>query len=217
MSDPNDLEDILARLSRWQQPKPTFRPPSLSDWIDRPLEKPNPQFAQVRPTLPIKVTPKPKPTVSFAPPAQLRRVGIRRPKVFVSFDYENDAHYQRLLGAWHANKQFEFSFQDETPGEIKTERVDRVKAVLSTKVQDATHVLVLIGRYANQLHPDAAEIGFRNWINYEIDRAKFYNKKLVGVVLPGATVLPDELKTAQGLLVPRFDETLIVQALKEVK
>ena len=69
--------------------------------------------------------------------------------VFVSFDYENDRHYKRLLEAWHVNPRFQFVFQDASSGEINSSNVAQVRAGLTRKIFLATHTLVIIGRYAN--------------------------------------------------------------------
>jgi hypothetical protein len=60
-------------------------------------------------------------------------------RVFVSFDYENDRHYKYLLEAWNPNPRFNFTFADATPDEINTLNVGRIKAALTSKINDATH------------------------------------------------------------------------------
>lgn len=140
---------------------------------------------------------------------------VTRPKVFVSFDYENDGHYKRLLEAWSANTKFQFTFQDKTPQEIQTDDVSRVKAVLTTKVQEATYVLVLVGKYANQRHADAARIGCSNWIHFECQQAITYKKKLVAVLLEPTNQLPTNILTVQGQLVRGFNQANILAALSK--
>lgn len=136
-----------------------------------------------------------------------------KPRVFVSFDYENDRHYKRLLEAWSANTKFLFTFQDKTPQEIQSDSVGRVKAVLTTKVQAASHVLVLAGRYANQRHRDAALIGCPNWIHFECQQAMLYKKKLVVVLLEPTNLLPSNIVGAAGIRVDSFNQADIINAL----
>lgn len=143
-------------------------------------------------------------------PSLLRKV---KPRVFVSFDFENDRNYKRLLEAWSANTRFEFVFQDKTPTEIMTDSVARVKGVLSTKIQDATHVLVLCGRYVNQRHPDSAEIGCTNWINFECQQAIKYNKKIVAVGLQAPAYLPYTVPEGRAITVGSFNQAEIIAAL----
>jgi len=138
-----------------------------------------------------------------------------KPRVFVSFDFENDRHFKRLLEAWSANKRFQFVFQDMTPQEIQTSSVARVKGVLTTKVQTATHVLVLCGRHVNQRHPDSALIGCTNWIHFECQQAVAYKKKIVAVGLyPGMNV-PSNIAQEKGIWVSSFNEAEIVKALSQ--
>jgi hypothetical protein len=141
---------------------------------------------------------------------------LKKPKLFVSFDYENDVHYKRLLEAWAANSRFHLVFQDLTPHEVQTERVDRVKAVLTSKVKDSTHTLVIIGQYANQLHADRGLIGCRNWINYEIQQSRLYGKKIIGVRVRPSYVLPELILGSGGKHVEGFTQAGIMKALAEV-
>src|SRR5271166_850723 len=99
-------------------------------------------------------------------------------RVFVSFDFDNDAHYKNLLKAWHAHPEFDFYFNDLTPEEIKSDSVAVVKQVLSKKINEANYTLVLVGKEANHLHKDREEIGYKNWQNYEIAKSKEHKNTL---------------------------------------
>src|SRR5438067_748768 len=87
----------------------------------------------------------------------------RTKRVFISFDYEHDRNYRYLLSALKENPRTDLQFADVTPAEIQSSDVGRVKAVLTTKIESATHALVIIGEYANSSHPDRFLIGERNW------------------------------------------------------
>lgn len=140
-------------------------------------------------------------------------VRLAKPKVFVSFDYDNDRNYKRLLEAWSANSRFQFTFYDKTPQEIQSNSVSRIKAVLTTKVQEASHILVLVGRYANQRHRDSQEIGHINWIHFECNQAMAYRKKLVAVLLQPTNSLPNNILGATGIRVDSFNQADIIAAL----
>jgi Thoeris protein ThsB, TIR-like domain len=133
--------------------------------------------------------------------------------VFVSFDYENDRHYKRLLEAWNVNPKFQFVFQDETPGEINSENVGRIKAGLATRIRGATHTLVIIGKYANSPHPKRQLIGYTNWINFEIARSKESGNKLVAVKIDRTYVSPEELAGASVSWAMAFTQEAIIRAL----
>lgn len=134
--------------------------------------------------------------------------------VFVSFDYENDRRYKFLLEAWHAHPRFQFVFQDETPREIDSTNVGRIKAALTTKIQGATHTLVIVGQFANAPHVNRALIGYRNWINFEIAQSKANRNKIVAVKLDRAYESPEELTGANASWAMAFTEEAIVRALQ---
>ncbi|HUC95604.1 MAG TPA: TIR domain-containing protein [Candidatus Saccharimonadia bacterium] len=149
--------------------------------------------------------------------AQPQPIRIAKPRVFVSFDYENDAQYKFLLSAWNKNSRFQFTFQDKTPQEIQTNAVDRVKAVLTAKVKEATYTLVIVGQYATQLHKDAQLIGCTNWINYEIQQSNLYKRKVIAVRLKPYHALPYQLNYSRGYLVEGFNQANILNALALLK
>ena len=118
---------------------------------------------------------------------------MAKKKVFVSFDYDNDSHYRNLLKAWDANPDFDFYFSDLTPGEIHTWDISRIKAALTRSVNDATGTFVIVGKYANSLHMDYREIGYRNWINFEIAKSKLNGNKLAAFKIDKNYESPEEL------------------------
>jgi len=133
--------------------------------------------------------------------------------VFVSFDYENDKHYKRLLEAWNSNPKFRFVFNDGSSGEIQTSDIGRVKASLTAKINQATHTLVIVGKEANKQHKDHLQIGFKNWINFEIHQSKKNGNKLVAIKLDRTYESPDELLGANASWAMAFEEATIINAL----
>jgi hypothetical protein len=164
-----------------------------SDWLRIALQKAN--------------SPQPKPYVGFP--------GFTKRKVFVSFDYENDRNYKRLLEAWNKNPKFDFVFQDHSSGEINSFNVGRVKASLTAKISKATHTLVIVGQYANSPHKDQLLIGSKNWINFEIKQSKASGNKLVAVKLSKFYISPDELVGANAKWAMSFTQAAIIKALSE--
>src|SRR4030042_4413138 len=112
-------------------------------------------------------------------------------KVFVSFDYENDKHYKFLLEAWNKNDKFDFSFADHSSEEIDSNEIARVKAALTQKINSADVTLVIIGKDANKKHPDSDEIGYKNWINFEIARSIDAGNSLVAVKIDSTNESPE--------------------------
>lgn len=135
--------------------------------------------------------------------------------VCVSFDYEHDRDFKNLLAAWDANPDFDFVFNDRTPGEIQSNDVSRIKAVLTQKITSASYLLVIVGKYANTRHRDASAIGDKNWINWEINKAKSLNKKLVGVKIDRTFESPDALLNSGASWAMSFGQDAIIKALKD--
>jgi cytochrome oxidase Cu insertion factor (SCO1/SenC/PrrC family) len=102
---------------------------------------------------------------------------MAKKKVFVSFDYDNDKRYKTLLKAWDANPNFDFYFSDLSSDEIKSSSVSVVKQVLSKKINEANYTVVLVGEEANKQHSDHKEIGYKNWLNYEVAKSKQHRNK----------------------------------------
>jgi hypothetical protein len=145
----------------------------------------------------------------------VERIMFARRKVFVSFDYENDKHYKFLLEAWNANRSFDFQFNDASSGEIRTSDVARVKGALTTKIRDADVVLAIVGREANKAHRDRFEIGYRNWMNFEIAQGKLANKRMIAVMIDRSYELPEQLAGANPSWAMSFSEDAITMALKQ--
>lgn len=138
---------------------------------------------------------------------------MAKKRVFISFDYEDDRHYKNLLEAWDANSNFEFTFSDLTPTEIQSWRIDRIKAALTRKINQATYTLVIVGKNANKEHEDSEEIGYRNWINFEIAKSKENKNKLVGVKIKKSYDSPEELLNSGAEWAMSFTQDAILNAL----
>mgnify|MGYP001019007940 CR=1 FL=1 len=135
-------------------------------------------------------------------------------KVFVSFDYEHDKHYKFLLEAWDKNDKFDFEFYDHSSGEINTDDISRVKAALTTKIKSADITLVIIGKYANSWHDDYQEIGYRNWINFEIAKSIEVGNSLVAVKIDREYDSPQAILNQDASWAYSFTEDSIVAALE---
>mgnify|MGYP001606314783 CR=1 FL=1 len=133
--------------------------------------------------------------------------------VFVSFDYENDKKYKFLLEAWDANPEFDFLFSDYSSGEIDSCDIPTIKAGLTRRINQATYTLVIVGKEANKLHKDHKQIGYKNWLNFEIARSKDNKNKLVGVKIAKEYESPEELLGANASWAMSFTQDAIIKAL----
>lgn len=139
---------------------------------------------------------------------------MNKPSIFVSFDFDKDRRYKYMLNAWNANSAFEFTCNDRSPSEIQTNRVAVVKNVLSRKINEASAVIVIVGQDANKLHHDWREIGYRNWQNYEVAKAKALGKRLIAVQLDPNYAYPEELLNANATRVYSFTQDGIIKAVR---
>ena len=118
---------------------------------------------------------------------------MARPKVCISFDYENDKYSRNAIRLWNNNKYIDFDIIDKTPSEIDTYNISRIKAGLTTKISESNILLVISGDYINTPHRDRNEIGCINWQNWECRKALELNKKIILVKLKSSSLIPEEL------------------------
>lgn len=138
---------------------------------------------------------------------------MAKKKVFVSFDFENDRQYKYLLEAWDNNPEFDFSMNDKSSREINSWDVSRIKAGLTTKINEAQYTIVIVGKYANAKDKNSEEIGYRNWQNFEIARSKQNGNKLIGIKLDRNYTSPEELINSNASWAYSFSLESIIKAL----
>lgn len=138
---------------------------------------------------------------------------MNKKTVFVSFDYDNDRNYKYLLQAWDANPEFDFVFEDKTPGEINTNEISVIKAGLTRKINEATYTLFIVGKHANQVHPDRDEIGFVNWMNFEANKSIQSANNLAVVKIESGNTVPNELVGSGYKFVSGFSEVNVINVL----
>jgi hypothetical protein len=136
-------------------------------------------------------------------------------KVFVSFDFENDMDYRGILDALCQNENLEVSFEDKGLKRINEWDIEPLQINVLKKINEATHTLVIIGKNANTRHRHEKFIGMRNWINYEINRSKASNNKLVAVKLNSYYTSPPELFRCEVTWADDTAVESIVEALKK--
>ena len=130
-----------------------------------------------------------------------------KPKVFVSYDHSEDYLYKKLLQAWDANPDFDFDFDSRGPNEpIDSVNASVIKAALTKKMIDATHLLVIVG----------AKSATSKWMAWEIQRAQQpdVKLKLAAVKLASSNVPPPGLPDVGTAWATKFERDRIVEALK---
>lgn len=134
-------------------------------------------------------------------------------RIFISFDYEHDKNYRYLLTALAKNPRSDIEFTDVTPEEIQSYNVGRIKAVLTKKIKEATHTLVIVGKYANSYHPDRDEIGERNWQWWEINKSDEEGKGFIAVKIESSNEPPEPLYGKGATWAYSFTVDSIVNAI----
>lgn len=138
---------------------------------------------------------------------------MAKKKVYVCFDYDIDKHYKYLMGAWDANPNFDFTFNDQSPDEVQSNDISVIKSCLTKKIYAANYTIVLAGRDANKRHKDSAQIGYKNWQNFEVARSVDNRNKLIVVKLPEYTEAPEEVYGHGADWVDEFSQHCIIAAL----
>ncbi len=118
---------------------------------------------------------------------------MAKKRIFISFDYEHDRNYRYLLKALSENPRSDIDFDDCTPEEIQSLNIPSIKAVLTRKIREATHTLVVVGKHANSYHSDRYEIGCRNWQWWEINKSEEEGKGFIAVKIDRTDPPPDPL------------------------
>lgn len=75
-------------------------------------------------------------------------------------------------------------------------------------------MVVIVGKEANKLHKDRSNIGYSNWQNLEVSKAKELKKKIIAVKLNSLYEYPDELKNCGATRVFSFNHDDILKAVR---
>ncbi|MEC4669360.1 MAG: TIR domain-containing protein [Nitrospirota bacterium] len=131
-----------------------------------------------------------------------------RPKVFSSLDYDNDSEYQDVLRAWNANLEFEFTWNETSPRvKLDSDDAAALKRALSRMIGDALYFLCIIGKYT---HRSA-------WVQWEIEKAKELNRRLVLVKTGVENTLPSGVIGVATASATGFKKDSILRSLREAR
>lgn len=109
---------------------------------------------------------------------------MAKPKLFISYDCDNDKHYKNMLLAWDKNDELDFAFSDHSADvSIQSTNAEAIKRAISAKINTATHFLCLVG----------SKTSGSRWVAWEIDKAKELEKKLVAVKIDSGNTTPGGL------------------------
>lgn len=131
---------------------------------------------------------------------------MAKKSVFISFDYDLDAHYKNLLLAWDKHSDFDFGFYDGSLREaVDSNNGTYIKSKIRPKIEGASRLLCIVGK----------ETSRSKWIDWEISVAAVNGKKLIGVKTERANVSPEGLKGQGATWALSFNFDAIKKALDE--
>jgi len=124
--------------------------------------------------------------------------------VFISYDHSEDVHYKRLLEAWDANTNFNFQFENHSVRQpINSVYAPAIKTAITKKMQQASHLLVIVGQKSYT----------SNWIDWEISKAKELGLKIAAVKINNGYNSPLGLVGCGTSWATSFSRDKIINAL----
>lgn len=132
-----------------------------------------------------------------------------RNKVYVSFDADSDMNYYRLLEAWNANENFEFTFYNaHNVNNIYDKSEDSIKAGLQERFRNTKVFVILVGEHTRYLY---------KYVRWEAEQAIKRDIPIIVVNLNGKRnidreLCPPVLREALAIHIP-FKEKILTHAL----
>ena len=126
--------------------------------------------------------------------------------IFVSYDYDSDKHYKRMLQAWSANSRFELEFYDQSVDvSVNSTEAAPIRRVISSRIKQSDILLCIVGMHTNR----------SSWVTWEIEKAIELRKKLVAVKLNPAFITPAALYGKKAKWAYSFTFAAIKRAVEE--
>lgn len=126
-------------------------------------------------------------------------------KLMVSHSWKYDSHYKTVIG-WLKDapyfKMQNYSVCCDNPLDKKTNK--ELEDALETRIKECNCIIVLAGMYAD----------YSKWIDFEIDTAIKYEKKIVGVKPWGHERIPAKISENANEVV-NWQSSSVVQAVRD--
>jgi len=131
---------------------------------------------------------------------------MAKPRIFISYDYDNDRQYKNMLLAWDKNEEFDFAFSDHSADvSIQSTNAEAIKRAISTKINSATHFLCIVG----------SKTSGSSWVAWEIDKARQLKKMLIAVKTASKNRTPSGLLNAGASWAMSFTFDAIKKAIAD--
>lgn len=129
---------------------------------------------------------------------------MAKPKIFISYDYDNDKHYKNMLLAWDKNDEFDFAFSDHSADvSIQSTNAEAIKRAISAKINSATYFLCIVGSKTSGC----------GWVTWEIEKAKELRRKIIAVKTASDNKTPNGLLNAGASWAMSFTFDAIKRAI----
>ncbi len=131
-------------------------------------------------------------------------LATRKKKVFISYYYNGDNHYKRLLKAWGANKKFSLDFVDvSTDISIKSQDNNYIRRKISEKINQSDVFIVIVGEKTNE----------SEWVSWEIKKALEFKKKIIAIKEKKNNPSPKALLSIGAIWIYGFNKNDIINAI----
>ncbi len=101
---------------------------------------------------------------------------MSKENIFISCECGYSGHSCDLINGWTKNSKYGFICRKVLTCDIHTNDISSIKVALANKIDNAAYVLILINDFTHLIHPDKEMIGYKNWQNWDILKAKEYGK-----------------------------------------
>ena len=131
---------------------------------------------------------------------------MKKKKIFISYDYDEDGHYKRLLEAWSKNNNIDIKFHDvSTDVSINSRDKDYIKRCISEDIKSCDIFVTLIGKDTHKC----------KWIEgYEIPEAFKLNKPIAGIRINKSNKIPESFREYHDLLIEGFKLEKILKLIE---
>jgi hypothetical protein len=136
-------------------------------------------------------------------------------RVYVALDWARDSDRRAELESWGPESDWEFVFCNATAGEVTAENVEAVKATALQTLKTCRYTLVLVGEGANQRDRSSRLLGFRNWMNWEVEESISNRNRICAVKLEWMNTSPDTLANTHATWAQRFEKEFVLRALRD--
>jgi hypothetical protein len=131
---------------------------------------------------------------------------VARKRIFISYDYENDAHYKNLLVAWSSNSDFDLQVYDTSVKVgINSTNAYYIKSKITPMITWASYLLCVIGEQTYQ----------SDWVDWEIRTAIKNGKRLIAVKINKDCVAPVAIISQRATWALSFNFAAVKKAIDE--